>query len=314
MSVRGEVHPSSAPWTLDVRARLRDYLQLAKVRLSSMVLLSALVGYWLAAGELELGHLLWFATGTFWVVAGANAINQVLERESDARMKRTARRPVPAERLSVPEASFVAGLMSTSGVVILFATCGTLCAGLALLALGTYVLVYTPMKSRSPWSTLPGAVAGAIPPLMGFSAVSGSLSPIAWALFGVLFFWQFPHTWAIASTYREDYARVGYRALPVRGTRARTITATAALVASSFAPVALGLAGELYLVGVALLGVFILTAAFRFGDGTTKSTATQLLAASLIYLPLVLALFALNTIRGSSAALAAALGALGGPV
>lgn len=313
MSVREQVHPSSAAWTLDVRARLRDYLQLAKVRLSSMVLLSGLVGYWLAAGDLDLGHLLWFATGTFLVVAGANAINQVIERDSDARMERTARRPVPAERLSVTEAYFVAGLMSALGVAILFSTCGTLCGVLAVLALGTYVLVYTPMKSRSAWSTLPGAVAGAIPPLMGFSAAAGSLSPIAWALFGVLFFWQFPHTWAIASTYREDYARVGYRAMPIRGTRARTLAATAALVASSFAPVAFGLAGDLYFIGVALLGAFILIAAFRFGDGTTKSTATQLLAASLVYLPLVLALFALNALRGASGALAA-LAASGGLV
>lgn len=294
MSVRGEVHPSAASWSLDVRGRLRDYLQLAKVRLSSMVLLSALVGYWLASGELVLGHLLWFVAGTFLIVAGANALNQVLERDSDARMHRTARRPLPAERLSVFEACFVASLMSGAGVFILFATCGTLCGVLALMALGTYVLVYTPMKSRSAWSTLPGAVAGAIPPLMGFSAVEGSLGPIAWSLFGVLFFWQFPHTWAIASTYREDYARVGYRSMPVRGTRVRTLVATIALVASSFAPVALGLAGGLYVVGVALLGAFILAAAVRFGDGTTKSRSTQLLAASLFYLPLMLALFALN--------------------
>ncbi len=285
---------------------MRDYLQLAKVRLSSMVLLSGLVGYWLASGELVLSHLLWFAAGTFLVVAGANALNQVLERDSDARMDRTSQRPLPAERLSVPEAFFVASLMSAAGVVILFATCSTLCGALALLALGTYILVYTPMKSRSPWSTLPGAVAGAIPPLMGFSAVQGSLSPIAWSLFAVVFFWQFPHTWAIASTYREDYARVGYLGMPIPGTHVRTIVATLALVASSFVPLALGLAGDFYLIGVAILGAFVLAAAVRFGDGTSPPKARQLLAASLFYLPLMLALFALNALSASTS--------VGGPV
>jgi len=196
MSMREVVHgasePSAEPWSFPMRERVRDYLQLAKARLSSMVLLSALVGYWLASSEIVLSQLLWFAVGTFLVVAGANALNEVLERDSDARMRRTARRPLPAGRLGIPEASFVATMMSVAGVVMLFMMCGPLCGALAVTALATYVLVYTPMKSRSPWSTLPGAVAGAIPPLMGFAAVEGSLSPLAWCLFGILFFWQFP--------------------------------------------------------------------------------------------------------------------------
>lgn len=294
MSVHGEVHPSTATWPVDVRGRLRDYLQLAKARLSAMVLLSALVGYWLASGEIALGHLLWFGVGTFLVVAGANAFNQVLERDIDALMERTARRPLPAGRIQMPEALFTASFLSLAGVGILFAKSGFLCGLLALLALGIYVLVYTPLKSRSPWSTVPGAVAGAIPPLMGFSAAEGSLSPLAWCLFGIVFFWQFPHTWAIASTYREDYARVGYCAMPVRGTRVRTITATLALVAASLVPVTLGLAGTLYLLGSTLLGGIALIAAVRFGDGTVKPQALKLLMVSLLYLPLVLALFALD--------------------
>ncbi len=297
MSVREVVHSASEvqaePWSFPVRDRVRDYLQLAKARLSSMVLLSALVGYWVASSELILGHLLWFAVGTFLVVAGANAFNQILERDSDARMHRTARRPLPSGRLQVPEALFVASVSSVAGVVILFATSGPLCGALALVALVTYVLVYTPMKSQTAWSTVPGAVAGAIPPLMGVSAASGSLSPLAWCMFGILFFWQFPHTWAIASTYRDDYARVGYRAMPVEGTRLRTILATLALVAASLVPAMLGLAGTLYFFGAVILGVFVLVAAARF-DGTLKTPAAQLLAASLFYLPLVLALLALD--------------------
>ncbi len=298
MSVREVVHSASEvqaePWSFPLRDRVRDYLQLAKARLSSMVLLSALVGYWVASSELILGHLLWFAVGTFLVVAGANAFNQILERDSDARMHRTARRPLPSGRVQVPEALFVASVSSVAGVVILFAACGPLCGALALVALVTYVLVYTPMKSQTAWSTVPGAVAGAIPPLMGVSAASGSLSPLAWCMFGILFFWQFPHTWAIASTYRDDYARVGYRAMPVEGTRLRTIIATLALVAASLVPAMLGLAGTLYFFGAVILGGFVLVAAARFEDGTLRPRAVQLLAASLFYLPLVLALLALD--------------------
>ena len=298
MSVREVVHSASEvraePWSFPVRDRVRDYLQLAKARLSSMVLLSALVGYWIASRELIFGHLLWFAAGTFLVVAGANAFNQILERDSDARMDRTAGRPLPSGRVQVPEAMLFASVASVAGVGILFMTSGPLCGVLALVALATYVLVYTPMKSRSAWSTVPGAVAGAIPPLMGVSAAQGSLGPLAWCMFGILFFWQFPHTWAIASTYRDDYARVGYRAMPQRGTRLRTILATLALVAASLIPAVLGLAGTLYLYGAVILGGFVLVAAARFDDGTLKPRAVQLLAASLFYLPLVLALLALD--------------------
>lgn len=278
------------PWSFSVR----DYLQLAKARLASMVLLSALVGYWIASRELVLSELLWFAAGTFLVVAGANAFNQILERDSDARMERTARRPLPSGRVPLPEALFVASVASVAGVGILFVTSGALCGALALVALGTYVLIYTPMKSRSAFSTVPGAVAGAIPPLMGVSAAQGFLGPLAWCMFGILFFWQFPHTWAIASTYRDDYARVGYRAMPQRGTRLRTILATLALIAASLMPAVLGLTGTLYLYGALVLGGFFVVAAVRFDDGTFKPRAVQLLAASLFYLPLVLALLALD--------------------
>lgn len=294
MSVRGEVELSSATLAFEVRGRLQDYLHLAKVRLSSMVLLAALVGYWLGSSGIDRAHLLWFTAGTFLVIAGANAFNQVLERDSDALMNRTARRPLPAGRMGALEAAVVAGAMSFSGIGILFAKAGVTCGVLAFLALSTYVLLYTPMKSRSAWSTVPGAIAGAIPPLMGWSAVQGSIGTMAWCLFGILFFWQFPHTWAIASAYREDYANAGYRAFPVRGTRFRTMTATAALVLASLFPAAVGLAGPAYLAGAAVLGTLVMAAALSFGDGASKARATQLLVASLFYLPLLLTLLAFD--------------------
>ena len=294
MSVRGDVHPTSAAWSFELRDRLRDYVQLGKARLSSMVLMSALVGYWLASSELVIGHLLWFTLGTFLVVAGANAFNQVLEHESDSRMKRTAGRPLPAGRLRFSEAFAVASVTSMTGLAILFAQSGPLSGALALAATVIYVLVYTPMKSRSAWSTVPGAIAGAIPPLMGWSAVQGGLGPLAWSLFAILFFWQFPHTWAIAATYREDYARIGYRAMPIRGTELRTVLASLLLVLVSLVPAVLGMTGVLYLAGASVLGALLVVFATRFGDGTARARAVQLLVASLFYLPLVLALLAFD--------------------
>jgi len=275
-----------------IKARVRDYVQLTKARLSLTVVLSGVVGYWLGASTIDPSHLLWFAAGTLLVVVGANAFNQVLEREPDARMRRTAQRPIPRGRIAPSEAAFAAALGSAVGLLILFVESGPLAGGLGLLGLVVYVAVYTPMKRRSSWSTLPGAIAGALPTLMGFSAAAGTLSPLAWCLFGVLFFWQFPHTWAIAATYREDYQRVGHRALPERGVAAGTVVASAALFLTSLLPSLLGDAGPLYTAVALVLGLAFLISAVRFGDGTRRPRATALLATSLLYLPLILALAA----------------------
>ena len=275
--------------------RFRNYLQLAKARLSLMVLMSGLVGYWLASIDVVLSHLLLFALGTFFVVAGANAFNQIIERDSDARMLRTKKRPLPAGRLSVYEATIVAILLSGAGISVLFVTSGNLCGLLSVVAFLTYVLIYTPLKSVSPWSTVPGAISGAIPPLMGWAAVHNELGILAWCLFGTLFFWQFPHTWAIASAYREDYMQAGSQLFPVDGMRRRTVVLTLFLVGVSLLPTVFGFTGSIYLVGASILGVFVILAAVRFGNGTIKRTAVQLLIASLFYLPLVLMLLALDS-------------------
>jgi protoheme IX farnesyltransferase len=301
IEARGDVQPSSpaSPWLyLDhVRSRGLDYLYLVKARLSLMVVLSAMVAYWLGTPAVDLAHLVTFALGTFLVVGGANAFNQFLERDLDSRMERTRGRPLPTGRIPVSEAVAAATILSAAGVLVLFLIGGAMTGGLGLLALGIYVLVYTPMKTRSPWSTFVGAISGAIPTLMGFAAVSGStgsLPPLAWCLFGLLFFWQFPHTWAIAATYRDDYERVGYRALPGRGVRFVTMVTTLAVVATSLLPSALGLTGSAYPIASFVLGGMFLAAAFRFGNGTVRSRASTLLAVSLFYLPLILAIAALN--------------------
>jgi protoheme IX farnesyltransferase len=279
-------------------AALSDYLDLAKPRLSLTVVLSGAVGYWLGATSLDAAHFLWFTLGTFLVVAGANAFNQVLERESDARMRRTAQRPIPSGRIAPSDGAIAAGLASLLGLVLLFAHGGPLTGTLGAAAFAVYVLVYTPMKRRSSWSTFPGAIAGAMPTLMGYSAAAGTLGAPAWCLFGILFFWQFPHTWAIAATYREDFARVGNLALPGRGLALRTIAATTALLFTSLIPSLWGGAGPVYTAGALVLGTAFLAAAIRFGDGTRRPRATALLAASLLYLPLILALVAIGAFRG----------------
>jgi protoheme IX farnesyltransferase len=276
------------------RARWRDYVHLIKARLSLMVVVSAVVSCWLALPEIDPLRLAAFTVGTFLVVAGANAFNQVLEREPDARMRRTADRPLPAGRVSVREAVAVATIMVSAGLAILFLRSGVLSGALGLLALFVYVLVYTPLKPRTVWATLPGAISGAIPILMGWTAATGTLAPFAWCLFGLVFFWQFPHTWAIAATYREDYESAGYRALPRRGLAVSTVAATVALIGASLTPSVLGLTGPLYTAGSILLGGLFLLAAVRFRGGADRARAAALLASSLFYLPLVLGLAAID--------------------
>jgi heme o synthase len=300
LPARGEVPVPNAAgaWIAATeRSRLRDYLYLTKARLSFMVVASGVVGYWLGASSIDVLVLFCFTLGTFLLVGGANAFNQILEREPDARMERTANRPIPTGRISLTEAKVAAGAMSATGTAILFAACGWLTGSLGIAAFLVYVFVYTPLKTRSSWATVPGAISGAIPTLMGWSAASGTLGLLGWCLFGILFFWQFPHTWAIAATYRDDYERVGYRALPKSGLKLETLAATLALVATSLLPSLLGLAGLVYLGGAVVLGAFFLAAAARFGNGTERRRAAALLATSLFYLPLMLSLVAFDAGR-----------------
>ncbi len=280
--------------------KLGDYFVLSKARLSLLVLSSGLVGFWLASGASpDLGKLSLFGVGALLVIAGANAYNEVAERYQDRLMERTARRPLPAGRMSVREATIAASAMSAAGLGILLWSTNLLTAVLAALALVVYVLVYTPLKRVTHWSTFAGAVSGAIPTLMGWSAVTNGLGQPAWILFGILFLWQFPHTWAIACTYGEDYARVGYRVLPLvdaRGIRTRTqmIAFCLALIGVSVLPAVAGVAGSVYLVGALLMGVVLLGFGVRFGAGRSRRLAIQLMAATLVYMPVLLTLLVLD--------------------
>jgi protoheme IX farnesyltransferase len=280
--------------------KLSDYLVLSKARLSLLVLCSGLVGFWLASGASpNLTRLSFFAVGTLFVIAGANAFNEVAERYQDRLMHRTARRPLPAGRMSVQEAIVAASLMSAGGLTVLFLTTNTLTAVLAALAFSIYVLVYTTLKRVTHWSTFAGAISGAIPTLMGWSAVDNALGQPAWILFGILFFWQFPHTWSIACTYSEDYARAGYRVLPLIDTaglrtRLQMILFCLALIAVSVLPALTGVAGQLYLIGAMTLGIVLFGYGVRFGTGRARRSAVQLMAVTLVYMPVILTLLVLD--------------------
>ncbi len=283
--------------------RLADYLQLTRPRLCAMALLTVAAGALLASGDTPdwriMTHVL---VGAALVAAGASALNQWLEREVDARMRRTRERPLPAGRLQ-PDEVLVLGIASAMGGIIYLAVSLTsaLAAVLAAMTFLTYVFVYTPLKRRTPLNTLVGAIPGALPPVIGWTAVRGSVGAEAGALFVVLFLWQVPHFLAIAWIYREDYGRAGLRMLPSvdsegGATGRQMIVYCLALVAASLMPVVVGGAGSVYLAGALLLGIGFLARAIGFSLRRSTARARAVLWASLIYLPALLTLWLLDGI------------------
>jgi protoheme IX farnesyltransferase len=235
------------------------------------------------------------------VAAGASVLNQVVERDTDALMRRTAERPLPAGRLD-PDAALVLGV--TLGVVGLFSLAiwvNLLTALVGAVALAGYVFVYTPLKRTSRLATLIGAVPGALPPVMGWTAARDSLEPGAWILFGILFLWQLPHFLAIAWLCREDYARAGFPMLPVvepdgRSTGRQAILYAAALVPVSLLPAVIGLSGTAYFLGALVLGLTFLGFCVAFAQSFSTAAARRLLLASVLYLPAVLIVMLLDRI------------------
>lgn len=271
------------------------YLELGKARLSALVVVTAIVGFVIPAPRpLPLGGLAAAALGTFLLALGANALNQWAEAERDGRMERTRGRPLPSGRMS-PRHARIAGLaMVAAGALVLALGNNALTAALGLLNVAVYVLAYTPLKPVTPASTLIGAICGAIPPLMGWSAATGALSAGAFVLAGVLFAWQMPHSLALAYMYREDYERGGYRMLPsVAGGRLTFHIVN--LYCLALTPVALGatllgLAGWVYAAGAFALGTWMMALGFRLWHGQRESDARRLFLATLAYLPLLLGL------------------------
>ena len=289
-------HVDIAPVPLSVGRRssqvIADYLALTKPRLNSLVVVTSAGGYYLGVSSPAFLPMAAVAMGTALVAGGAAVLNQVYERETDALMQRTRLRPLPDQRVTPEEARTFGTLLAGAGLVFLSVSANALAALLALVTLVVYLTVYTPMKRRSPLATLIGAVPGALPPLIGWTAASGSLSLGGWALFAIVFLWQIPHFMAIAWLYRDDYARAGFPMLPVvepDGRRAglQAVFYAAALVPASVAPTVVGLTGAAYFWTALILGVGLLWMAARFALSRTDATARLLFYSSITYLPLI---------------------------
>lgn len=271
-----------------------DLATLTKARLSSMVLVTTFVGYFMAAaGSIDLLTLLNVLLGTGLVAASAAVLNQYLEAGVDRLMDRTRDRPIPAGRVAPLSAVRFGSVLGVAGVVYLLLLIGPATAGLALATWLVYVFLYTPMKRRTPWCILVGAVSGALPPVIGWTAGGGGMAAGAWILFGILFLWQLPHFTAIGWMYREQYATAGFLVLPRAdrgGVKAAggSFLAALALVVVSVLPYSFGLAGTLYLWSALGLGLVFVGMAAVFLSTRNRSRALLLFFTSIIYLPLLL--------------------------
>lgn len=278
------------------RASAADFLQLTKPRITLMVVFTALVGFVTATPTSPwTGLLLAALLGTGLVAGGASALNQVLERDTDALMHRTRTRPIPAGRIRPAEAGLFGALLTLAGLAVLAARAGSLAALVAFCTWASYLFLYTPLKRRSHLATLVGAVPGALPPVIGWAAASGRLEPGAFILFAIMFLWQIPHFLAIAWIYRDDYERGGLKVLPVidregRLTGRQAVLHSVALLVVSLAPVAAGLGGMPYLAGALVLGVALTVAAVQLARARSLAAARYLFLASVLYLPALLSL------------------------
>jgi protoheme IX farnesyltransferase len=269
---------------------------LFKMRLTTLVLLTTFVGFYCGwNGPMNWTLLVHTMIGTALVAAGAAALNQLLERDFDAKMRRTQDRPLPSGRMTPEAVLITGGACAGAGLVYLALLVNPLTALLGAITLGSYLFVYTPLKRVTTLNTAIGAIPGALPPLMGWTAARGEVTPEGWALFAILFFWQLPHFLAIAWMYREDYARAGFAMLPVldeSGARTgrQALSHTLGLLPVSLSPILFGLAGPAYLVGALALGAGFVWCAWQFSRHIGQTWARRLFYASIIYLPLLLAL------------------------
>jgi protoheme IX farnesyltransferase len=291
---------STSAWT--EKSSLAVWSDLFKARLTGLVLVTNAVGFYLAdPGPLRLGLLLSALGGTALLAAGAAALNQWLERDYDARMQRTQDRPLPSGRLQPETALGVGCGLVAGGLVSLAWLVNAPTALVGALTLLSYLLVYTPLKRVTTWNTLVGAVPGALPPVMGWTAARGGWELEAATLFAILALWQLPHFLAIAWIYREDYARGGFAMLPVfdvtgAKTSRQALGHALVLLPVSLAPYGFGLVGGFYLAGALVLGALFAWQAWRFYGEVTPGRARRLFLCSIVYLPLLLGLMVLDKV------------------
>ena len=281
------------PFSFAGQHRFADFLSLTKPRLNFLVVVTAAVGYYLGAGTgIELAKLLGAVAGIALVAGGAAGLNQIYERDTDSLMWRTRTRPLAAQRITPTEAMVFSLTLSALGLVIMVTTANGLAALLTLLTLISYNVIYTPMKRKSQLATLVGAVPGALPPMIGWVAATGALTPEAWALFAIVFVWQIPHFMVISWLYRDDFGRAGFPLLPVvqpdgSSTGRQAVVFSLALVPISLSPYFLRMSGWGYAIGAVIGGVALLILAVLFAMQRTNERARRLFLGSITYLPLL---------------------------
>ena len=281
-------------------AKLRAFYDLTKPRIVMLILMVAVAAFYVASpGRVDVLRLLYTIIGIALLAGGIFALNHYLERDVDALMKRTATRPLPTGRLKPIEALSFGIILTVLALITLSLGLNLLCGVIGLFTFVSYVLLYTPLKRRTPYHTPLGALSGATPPLLGWAAARGSLDVDSWILFGILFFWQFPHFLAIEMMYADDYARAGIRVLPVvdptwKKVGTELLGAIVLLLFVAVLPFLTGLAGEIYLVGAALAGAAFVVMGARAVARKDRPSARQLLLTSVFYLPLVFGLLVVN--------------------
>jgi heme o synthase len=286
-----------------ISAVLLDYWELTKPEINFLIVITTAAGFWMGTAA-ALPNFPWMPflhtlLGTAFVASGAATLNQLTELRYDAQMRRTARRPLVSGRIGPSHALWFGVLLSVLGAVYLALATNLIASLLAALTLLSYLFLYTPLKRITPLCTLVGAIPGAAPPLIGWAAASGRLDPAAWVLFGIVFLWQFPHFMSIAWMYREDYQRAGYLVLPSGEGKDRFVACQCLLPALglfivSAIPALCGHSGFAYLAGALILGGIIFYYSARFAVQRSVASARQLLLASVIYLPVLFALLALD--------------------
>jgi protoheme IX farnesyltransferase len=281
-------------------SRLKDYVELTKPRITWLILMSTAVGYYFGhTGHWIFWPMLHALIGTGLIASGTAALNQWYEREADVKMRRTHDRPLPSGRLRPSNAFWFGVALEVIGTLELWFGVNPLTAWLGIITIVLYLCAYTPLKQKTWWSTTIGAIPGAMPPLIGYAAAANSLTPAAWALYAILLIWQFPHFYAIAWMYREDYSRAGIKMLPVvepdgHSTARQIVIYAVLLIPVSLLPMWLGMTGSIYTVGALAMGLAFLYSGIRVSLERTRLRARHVLLASVIYLPVLYSLMVLN--------------------
>jgi heme o synthase len=283
-----------------MRSRLNDYVELTKPRITWLILMSTAVGFYFGhTGHWTFWPMLHALIGTGLIASGTAALNQWYEREADVKMRRTNGRPLPSGRIRPRNAFWFGVALEVTGTIELWYGVNPLTAWLGIVTIVLYLCAYTPLKQKTWWSTTVGAIPGAMPPLIGYAAAANTLTPAAWALYAILLIWQFPHFYAIAWMYREDYSRAGIKMLPVvepdgHSTARQIVIYAVLLIPVSLLPMWLGMAGGIYAVGALAMGLAFLYSGVRVSLDRTRLRARHVLLASVIYLPVLYILMVVN--------------------